>query len=61
MPFTEATAVGMTREYMTDDQRFASRRPDVLTYQTPPLDEDLTLAGPIEARLQVATTGTDAD
>jgi putative CocE/NonD family hydrolase len=51
----------MTREYMTDDQRFASRRPDVLTYQTPPLDEDLTLAGPILAKLQVATTGTDAD
>ena len=61
VPFTEATNVGMTREYMTDDQRFASRRPDVLTYQTPPLDEDLTLAGPIEAKLQVATTGTDAD
>jgi putative CocE/NonD family hydrolase len=53
--------VGMTREYMTDDQRFASRRPDVLTYQTPPLDEDLTLAGPILAKLQVTTTGTDAD
>jgi len=61
VPFTEATAVGMTREYMTDDQRFASRRPDVLTYQTPPLDEDMTLAGPIQALLQVATTGTDAD
>jgi len=61
VPFTEATNVGMTREYMTDDQRFASRRPDVLTYQTPPLEEDLTLAGPILAKLQVATTGTDAD
>ena len=61
VPFTEATNVGMTREYMTDDQRFASRRPDVLTYQTPPLAEDMTLAGPIQALLQVATTGTDAD
>ncbi|MGI4735006.1 MAG: CocE/NonD family hydrolase [Janthinobacterium lividum] len=61
VPFTEATNVGMTREYMTDDQRFASRRPDVLTYQTPPLDADMTLAGPIQALLQVATTGTDAD
>ncbi|WP_426492861.1 CocE/NonD family hydrolase [Hymenobacter sp. 102] len=61
VPFTEATAVGMTREYMTDDQRFAARRPDVLTYQTPVLTEDLTLAGPIDALLQVATTGTDAD
>jgi len=61
VPYTEATAAGMTREYMTDDQRFASRRPDVLTYQTDVLTEDLTLAGPIAARLQVATTGTDAD
>ena len=61
VPFTEATNVGMTREYMTDDQRFASRRPDVLTYQTEPLAEDLTLAGPILAKLQVATTGTSAD
>ena len=51
----------MTREYMTDDQRFASRRPDVLTYQTDMLTSPLTLAGPIQALLQVATTGTDAD
>jgi putative CocE/NonD family hydrolase len=61
VPFTEATAVGMTKEYMTDDQRFASRRPDVLTYQTDVLTEDLTLAGPVQALLQVATSGSDAD
>ena len=61
VPFTEATNVGMTREYMTDDQRFASRRPDVLTYQTDVLTAPLTLAGPIQALLQVATTGSDAD
>ena len=61
VPYTEAIAPAMTKQYMTDDQRFASRRPDVLTYQTEPLTEDLTLAGPMEARLQVATTGTDAD
>ncbi|MBT9391627.1 CocE/NonD family hydrolase [Hymenobacter sp. NST-14] len=61
VPSNEGMATGMTREYMTDDQRFASRRPDVLTYQTDVLTEDLTLAGPIEALLQVATTGTDAD
>ena len=61
VPFTEATDVGMTKQYMTDDQRFASRRPDVLTYQTDALPEDLTLAGPIRALLQVATTGSDAD
>lgn len=61
VPANENTATGMTREYMTDDQRFASRRPDVLTYQTPILTEDLTLAGPVQALLQVATSGTDAD
>ena len=61
VPFTETTAEGMTREYMTDDQRFASRRPDVLTYQTDVLTAPLTLAGPVEALLQVATTGSDAD
>lgn len=61
VPFTEDVATGMTREYMTDDQRFASRRPDVLTFQTDVLTNDITLAGEILAQLQVATTGTDAD
>ena len=46
---------------MTDDQRFAARRPDVLVYQTSPLAEDVTLAGPLKAELFVATSGTDAD
>ena len=46
---------------MTDDQRFASRRPDVMVYQTDILDEDITLTGPLTADLFVSTTGTDAD
>ena len=46
---------------MTDDQRFASRRPDVLVYQTEVLAEDLTLVGPLTAALRVSTTGTDSD
>lgn len=49
------------RKYMTDDQRFAARRPDVLVYETGILTEDMTLAGDILTKLQVATTGTDAD
>ena len=49
------------REYMNDDQRFAARRTDVLVYQTPILENDLTLAGPIVADLMVALSGTDAD
>jgi putative CocE/NonD family hydrolase len=61
VPFTEAIDIGMTVEYMADDQRFASRRPDVLDYRTEALQEDLTLAGNIVAQLKVATTGTDAD
>ncbi len=61
VPFIPGTAIGMTQEYMTDDQRFASTRPDVLVYATEPLEEDLTLAGPVEVILHVDTTGTDAD
>ena len=42
---------------MTDDQRFAARRTDVLVFETNVLTEDLTLAGDILAKLKVATTG----
>jgi len=61
VPYTETITPRMTIEYMVEDQRFASRRPDVLTYQTAILDEDLVVAGPLEAELWVSTTGTDAD
>ncbi len=61
VPYTEALSTGMTQEHMTDDQRFASRRPDVAVYQTEVLQKDLTLAGPLRAELYVATSGTDAD
>ena len=61
VPFINGVAIGMTREYMTEDQRFASRRPDVLVYQTEPLTENLTVAGPIKATLYVSTSGTDSD
>ncbi len=61
VPYTEDVHFGRTREYMTDDQRFASRRPDVLTFETGVLSEDLTLAGPVVADIMTAITGTDAD
>ena len=51
----------MKRPYMTDDQRFASRRPDVVTYQTPVLEEDVTLAGSMMANLWVSISGTASD
>ncbi|GAB3926283.1 CocE/NonD family hydrolase [Larkinella terrae] len=47
--------------YMSEDQRFAGRRPDVLVFQTGTLSEDVTLGGEIKAYLNVASTGTDAD
>ncbi|MBL4716307.1 MAG: X-Pro dipeptidyl-peptidase [Bacteroidetes bacterium] len=61
VPFTEATAIGMTREYMTDDQRFASKRTDVLTYQTDILEWDMTLAGPLLVNLKISTSETASD
>ncbi|WP_372792630.1 CocE/NonD family hydrolase [Lutibacter sp.] len=62
VPYSEdIKSVFTPRKYMTDDQRFAARRSDVLVYETGILEEDLTLVGDILAKLQVATTGTDAD
>lgn len=61
VPYTEGIQKERTREYMTDDQRFASRRPDVLSFETDVLTEDLTLAGTIIADLKVAISTTDAD
>ncbi len=47
--------------WMTEDQRFVARRPDVLSWESEPLAEDLVVAGPVTAKLFAATTGTDAD
>jgi putative CocE/NonD family hydrolase len=63
VPYTSQTE-GLTftpRNFMSDDQREASRRPDVLTFSTPVLDNDLTLAGEILAKLKVILSTTDAD
>lgn len=49
------------RPFMTDDQRHASRRPDVITFETDTLNENITIAGEILADLVVSMTGTDAD
>ncbi|WP_062060370.1 CocE/NonD family hydrolase [Aquimarina longa] len=62
VPYSEDVKMVFTpRKYMTDDQRFAARRPDVLVFETPILTEDMTLSGEVLAKLNVATTGTDAD
>ena len=62
VPYSEDIKTVFTpRKYMTDDQRFAARRSDVLIFETEVLENDLTFVGDILANLEVATTGTDAD
>ena len=61
VPVTGEIGPGMPGNYMTYDQRFACKRPDVLVYQTEPLDHDVTIVGPIAPVLAVSTTGTDSD
>ncbi len=64
VPYTEdlTTTIGFTpHNYMSEDQRFAGRRTDVLVFQTDILTEDITLGGEIMSHLKIATTGTDAD
>ena len=61
VPFVSYQATDVPQEYMVSDQRFAASRTDVLVYQTPVLQEDVTVAGPISPRLFVSTTGTDSD
>lgn len=61
VPYTANPTRYRTKEYMIDDQRFATARPDVITFVSDTLTDSLTLAGPIEVELQVAIGSTDAD
>ncbi len=62
VPFTSYVAeADVPQRYMDDDQRFATRRPDVLVYETEPLQESVTVVGPIKPMLKIASTGTDSD
>ena len=61
VPFLGSPAPAMPADYMTEDQRFAATRPDVLVYETDPLPADLSAAGPIAVTLHVSTSGTDSD
>jgi len=60
-PFQSRITIGVTYEYMTDDQRFSASRPDVLVYQSDVLTEDLTISGELLADLYASTSGTDSD
>ena len=47
--------------WLVDDQRFAQDRPDVMAWETAPLEEDLVIAGNVIANLFASTSGSDAD
>src|SRR5262249_43785913 len=53
VPYSTTIAIDYPRTFMVEDQRFAARRPDVLTYQSEALTEDVTVVGPIQAELHV--------
>ncbi len=61
VPYTEDVHFSRTIAYMTDDQRFANRRTDVLSFQTDVLTDDVTLAGTVIADLLTSISTTDAD
>ena len=61
VPYTNGTYRRRNNEYMVEDQRFTANRPDVIVFETTPLENDMSLTGRISADLFVSTTGTDAD
>lgn len=61
VPYTDKISFRLLPEFMCGDQRFAATRPDVLVYEAAPLEQDVTIAGPIDVELVVSTTGTDSD
>jgi putative CocE/NonD family hydrolase len=61
VPYVGHVTMGVLNTYMTEDQRFAATRPDVLVYKSDVLDHDITVTGPIQVDLKVSTTGTDSD
>lgn len=61
VPYTQKITLSYPRDYMTEDQRFASTRPDVLVYETAPLEADITVAGDIKPSLFISSSGTDSD
>ena len=61
VPYLPTISLGMSGTYMTEDQRFAASRTDVLVYQADVLDHDVSIMGPIKVDLKVSTTATDSD
>lgn len=61
VPATQTIAYGFIPPYQNADQRYAARRPDVLTFTSGVLQHDITISGSMLANLWVSTTGTDSD
>jgi uncharacterized protein len=61
VPYTNGKFKFRNNQYLVEDQRFASSRPDVLVYQTDTIQADLLVTGSIKANLFLTTTGTDLD
>jgi len=61
VPFIGGVYNYLAAEYMVADQRFASKRPDVVVYESDILEQDVTICGPVFANLSVSTSGTDSD
>lgn len=49
------------RQWLVEDQRFVHNRPDVASWESTPLEQDIVIAGDVIARLYASTTGSDAD
>lgn len=61
VPYTNGVYARRNNEYLVEDQRFAEKLPEVVTFQSDVLSEDITVTGWLKANLFVSTTGTDAD
>ena len=61
VPYVGYETLDVPQEYMVSDQRFAQTRPDVLSYESEVLEQDVTIAGPVAPKLFVSTSGTDSD
>lgn len=61
VPYTSVISGRRNNEYLVEDQRFAYQRPDVISFETDSLTQDVTLTGEIVANLLVSITGSDAD
>lgn len=61
VPYTRDFSIGMVKDYMVEDQRFAATRPDVAIFESEPFREEVTFSGPLDVEFFLSTTGTDAD